>query len=72
MQRLAQELSRLKDEFRHRRLKLPLGVDFTSNDYLGLAKHPALRQAVFEALLQPLPCFGLNEVSCLNFVKELV
>lgn len=50
MQRLAQELSRLKNEFRHRRLSLPRGVDFTSNDYLGLAKHPALRQAVFEAL----------------------
>lgn len=50
MQRLVQELSRLKDEFRHRCLRLPRGVDFTSNDYLGLAKHPALRQAVLDAL----------------------
>lgn len=50
MQRLVQELSRLKDEFRHRCLSLPRGIDFTSNDYLGLAKHPALRQAVLDAL----------------------
>jgi len=50
MQRLAQELSRLKSEFRHRSLELPHGIDFTSNDYLGLARHPALRHAVLDAL----------------------
>jgi 8-amino-7-oxononanoate synthase len=50
MQRLVQELSRLKQGFRHRSLSLPRGIDFTSNDYLGLAKHPALRRAVFDAL----------------------
>jgi 8-amino-7-oxononanoate synthase len=50
MQRLAQELSRLKTGFRHRSLSLPRGIDFTSNDYLGLAQHPALRGAVVDAL----------------------
>jgi 8-amino-7-oxononanoate synthase len=50
MQRLVQELSRLKQGFRHRSLRLPRGIDFTSNDYLGLAKHPALRRAVSDAL----------------------
>jgi 8-amino-7-oxononanoate synthase len=50
MQRLAQELSRLKDGFRQRSLSLPCGIDFTSNDYLGLSRHPALRRAVLDAL----------------------
>ena len=50
MQRLAQELERLKNGFRHRSLSLPRGVDFTSNDYLGLASHPALKRAIIAAL----------------------
>lgn len=50
MQRLAQEIERLKTGFRHRCLSLPRGIDFTSNDYLGLARHPALRRAVADAL----------------------
>ena len=50
MQRLAQELSRLRNESRHRSLNLPQGVDFTSNDYLGLSGHPALGEAVIAAL----------------------
>ena len=40
----------LQRSHRHRILTLPRGVDFTSNDYLGFARHPALRQAVIEAL----------------------
>lgn len=35
---------------RRRKLILPRGVDFTSNDYLGMAQHPALRQAAIAAL----------------------
>jgi len=50
MQRLAQELSRLKSASRHRSLELPRGVDFTSNDYLGFARHPALREAMIGEL----------------------
>lgn len=49
MQRLAQEIERLKTWFRHRSPSLPHGTDFTSNDYLGLARHPALRRAVLDA-----------------------
>lgn len=48
MQRLAQELARLRSESRHRSLSLPRGIDFTSNDYLGLSEHPALRRAVVD------------------------
>lgn len=50
MQRLAQELSRLRSGSRHRSLSLPRGIDFTSNDYLGLSAHPALRRAIIDAL----------------------
>jgi 8-amino-7-oxononanoate synthase len=50
MRRLAREIERLKTGFRHRSLSLPSGIDFTSNDYLGLSRHPALRQAVLDAL----------------------
>ena len=44
------ELGRLKALGRYRSLKLPAGLDLSSNDYLGLAEHPALRQAAIEAL----------------------
>src|SRR6187549_2236716 len=44
------EIQRLKQSHRHRALALPKGVDFTSNDYIGLAQHPALRDALIAAL----------------------
>ncbi len=44
------ELDRLKAIGRYRSLNLPSGIDFSSNDYLGLSKHPALRQTAIEAL----------------------
>jgi 8-amino-7-oxononanoate synthase len=47
---IAAELERLNGAHRSRRLSLPQGVDFTSNDYLGLARHPALREAAIAAL----------------------
>jgi 8-amino-7-oxononanoate synthase len=50
LQRLARDLDRLKAEFRYRSLNLPGGIDFTSNDYLGLSRHPALAEAAREAL----------------------
>ena len=46
----AVEIERLKRLNRRRSLALPAGIDFTSNDYLGLSGHPALRQAAMEAL----------------------
>ena len=44
------EIERLQQSHRHRALALPKGVDFTSNDYLGLAQHPALREALIASL----------------------
>ena len=44
------EIGRLKALGRYRSLKLPAGLDLSSNDYLGLSEHPALRQAAIEAL----------------------
>jgi len=44
------EIERLQRAHRHRSLTLPHGIDFTSNDYLGFAHHPALREALIEAL----------------------
>jgi 8-amino-7-oxononanoate synthase len=47
---IAAEMERLKAAHRLRTLSLPLGTDFTSNDYLGLARHPGLREAAIMAL----------------------
>jgi 8-amino-7-oxononanoate synthase len=44
------ELDRLRTQGRYRTLNLPGGIDLSSNDYLGLSQHPALRQAAIEAL----------------------
>jgi 8-amino-7-oxononanoate synthase len=50
MNRLDGDIEHLKRRHRHRTLSLPLGVDFTSNDYLGLSAHPALRAAAVETI----------------------
>jgi len=50
MQRLEAELERLKAKHSFRSLRPASGRDFTSNDYLGFAAHPALREAVIAAL----------------------
>lgn len=49
-QRMKQELSRLADCSQLRDVKAPRGVDLCSNDYLGLASHPRIKQAVRDAL----------------------
>ncbi|UPK20540.1 8-amino-7-oxononanoate synthase [Bradyrhizobium sp. 131] len=43
-------LSALKDDHRLRGLKPRAGIDFTSNDYLGLANAPRMKKAVLAAL----------------------
>ncbi|MGH1456209.1 MAG: 8-amino-7-oxononanoate synthase [Alphaproteobacteria bacterium] len=43
-------LDQLESKNRLRSLNLPNGIDLTSNDYLGMANHPALREAAINAL----------------------
>lgn len=45
-----QKLQSLKSQNRFRALKLPQGIDLTSNDYLGLRDHPVLRDAARKAI----------------------
>jgi 8-amino-7-oxononanoate synthase len=48
-------LRRLEERGRLRRLALPAGYDFTSNDYLGLANAPELKEAIRAALDRDVP-----------------
>ncbi len=50
MTRWAKKLRQLDDQHRLRTLNLPRGIDFTSNDYLGLRTHPELRATAIAAL----------------------
>ena len=45
-----EQLSILKFQNRFRALKLPQGIDLTSNDYLGLRDHPVLRDVARKAI----------------------
>jgi 8-amino-7-oxononanoate synthase len=47
---LAARLARLEAEGLRRELRDPTGVDFSSNDYLGLSRHPLLRERLRAAL----------------------
>lgn len=50
MQNFQTKLAQLEAQNRLRCLELPMGVDLTSNDYLGLAEHPKLREAAVDFL----------------------
>lgn len=46
------KLAELRRRGLRRQFSLPAGIDFTSNDYLALSRHPALREAAISALQQ--------------------
>lgn len=50
MKSFSDTLADLDAKGRRRSLRLPSGIDLSSNDYLGLSGHPALRQAAIDAL----------------------
>ena len=52
---LKSDLRALEDQGRRRKLQPRAGVDFTSNDYLGLAESDELRQAAAEAIARGVP-----------------
>jgi 8-amino-7-oxononanoate synthase len=45
-----EKLDALQSQNRFRSLKLPQGIDLTSNDYLGLREHPHLREVALHAI----------------------
>lgn len=49
-QRIRAELGRLQDQDLLRSLEPPAGVDLCSNDYLGLARHPRMRNRLADAV----------------------
>ena len=53
--RFTADLSALREADRYRQLAPRLGADFASNDYLGLAAAPELRDALAEALARGVP-----------------
>src|SRR5437870_4787981 len=48
--RMASRLTELEQRAQNRELSLVEGMDLCSNDYLGLAHHPHLKQALTEAV----------------------
>ncbi len=50
LDRMAADLSRLRAAAQFRELAVPTGIQLGSNDYLGLSRHPQLKQAIMRAL----------------------
>ena len=50
MKSFSDKLTDLDAKGRRRNLRLPMGIDLSSNDYLGLSGHPDLRRAAIDAL----------------------
>jgi 8-amino-7-oxononanoate synthase len=48
--RLAATLAALRGKGQLRQMRLPQGIDLVSNDYLGLAEHPYIKERMREAL----------------------
>src|SRR5438270_13434146 len=54
-EKLHKELGLLNQKKRKRELRLSGGIDFTSNDYLGITKNSAVRQRVMLLLANGMP-----------------
>jgi 8-amino-7-oxononanoate synthase len=54
-ERLARELERFRSQSQYRSLTITQGVDFTSNDYLGLANSEFIRERAIEVLRNGIP-----------------
>ncbi|MEM7651091.1 MAG: 8-amino-7-oxononanoate synthase [Pseudomonadota bacterium] len=50
MKKFQEKLKQLKDQNRFRSFRVADGIDLTSNDYLGMAQHPKLREHAIEFL----------------------
>lgn len=50
MKMLEEKITKIKTENNYRELRFANGLDFTSNDYLGLANHPKIKAAVINYL----------------------
>ena len=50
-ERIRRRLVELEEAGLRRVLQVPSGIDLSSNDYLGLANHPRLKQCMAEAVL---------------------
>jgi len=51
-ERIARRSAELDSAGLRRRLNPPAGIDLSSNDYLGLAQHPAIKQRMAEGVLR--------------------
>src|SRR2546421_8872463 len=52
LDRIAAKLAELRDSDQFRDLKNPAGISLCSNDYLGLAGHPHLKDAIVRAVAE--------------------
>ena len=50
--RISDRLASIRDGGQKRSLRPPAGIDFCSNDYLGLSQHPRVKQAMIDGVLR--------------------